>query len=219
MAEETGTTRPLHERRTSAREVGGGEYEARREDILAGAASAFREKGFHGATLNDIALKSGCDRATVYYYFSSKLEIFREMVLDHIVENISHAEALVKRSDLSPGEKLREAIIQLMTSYEAHYPDLFIYIQQDMSQVDTEESEWSEAIKDLSRRYDRAITKVIQDGIDAGEFSTSLSARTVAYAVIGMLNWAHRWYRPDVGPSRPIGVGFADLVLRGLRSR
>ena len=43
--------------------------------ILKGAASIFAKKGFHEATISEIARKSKVSEATIYEYFSSKEEL------------------------------------------------------------------------------------------------------------------------------------------------
>lgn len=54
------------------------EYQARaRSRILAAATSVFRRKGFSRATIEDIAREVGVSRATVYLYFSSKLNMLK----------------------------------------------------------------------------------------------------------------------------------------------
>ena len=40
----------------------------------------FKEKGFAATTVDDIGRRAKMDRATVYYYFRGKKELFREMV-------------------------------------------------------------------------------------------------------------------------------------------
>jgi len=53
--------------------------QTRREEILEAAAIVFAEKGFHAATMEEIAIQAGIGKSTVYEYFSSKEELFREM--------------------------------------------------------------------------------------------------------------------------------------------
>jgi AcrR family transcriptional regulator len=52
------------------------EIERIREDILHAAARAFAEKGFHAATMQDIAREAGYTPASLYTYFESKDRIF-----------------------------------------------------------------------------------------------------------------------------------------------
>jgi TetR/AcrR family fatty acid metabolism transcriptional regulator len=52
----------------------------KRKSILIAATDVFSKKGFHEATIEDIARTAGIGKGTVYEYFSSKDELFIEMV-------------------------------------------------------------------------------------------------------------------------------------------
>ncbi|MCB0194407.1 MAG: TetR/AcrR family transcriptional regulator [Anaerolineae bacterium] len=54
--------------------------EARRTQILMGAAQVFADKGFHKATTKEIARKAGVSEGTIYNYFSNKRELLLAMV-------------------------------------------------------------------------------------------------------------------------------------------
>jgi hypothetical protein len=47
----------------------------RREEILRTAASVFAERGYHGASMRDIAARLGVRQAAIYYYYPSKSAI------------------------------------------------------------------------------------------------------------------------------------------------
>ena len=48
--------------------------EERRQQVLACAAEAFAEKGYHGSSTKDIANHIGIKQGSLYYYFASKEE-------------------------------------------------------------------------------------------------------------------------------------------------
>ena len=52
------------------------ERELRRKRILEGALEVFHKKGLEGATMDEIANEAGFGKATLYYYFTSKEEVF-----------------------------------------------------------------------------------------------------------------------------------------------
>jgi len=56
------------------------ERELRKEQILKGALTVFKSKGVEGATMDEIAKEADFGKATLYYYFSSKEEIFIELL-------------------------------------------------------------------------------------------------------------------------------------------
>ena len=58
------------------------EREMRKSRIMLGALEVFKESGLEGATMDEIAQKSGFGKATLYYYFNSKEDVFSEIIKD-----------------------------------------------------------------------------------------------------------------------------------------
>ena len=56
------------------------EREARKQRILDGALDVFKANGIEGATMDHIAQESGFGKATLYYYFKSKEDVFSEIL-------------------------------------------------------------------------------------------------------------------------------------------
>jgi len=74
-------------------------------------------------------------------------------------------------------------------------------------------------MKRINKRYDEAVIAIVQSGFDDGSVRRVASARVVAYSIIGIVNWTHRWYRvgaPDMPTPDELGRSFVDMVLRGL---
>jgi AcrR family transcriptional regulator len=68
--------------------------EQTRRDVLAAAREVFGERGYHAATVEEIAGRCGRTGATVYQYFSGKAEIYRVFVDELGVALLRHARAL-----------------------------------------------------------------------------------------------------------------------------
>jgi AcrR family transcriptional regulator len=79
----------IYERRKQAQADPAAEYSQERRILLEAAARVFQAKGFDGACMNDVAAESGTDRATVYYFFTSKRELFQAVIAD-VVESKRH---------------------------------------------------------------------------------------------------------------------------------
>ena len=58
------------------------ERQMRKDRILNGALSVFKVKGLDGATMDEIASNSGFGKATLYYYFKSKEDVFSAILED-----------------------------------------------------------------------------------------------------------------------------------------
>lgn len=193
------------------------DYLLRREQLLKAAGVVFQQKGFKGASINDIAKAVGIDRTSLYYYTSGKEELFRELVHEAVLSNILMAE-IIQSSTEAPSQKIRNFITSLMASFEIHYPYLYMYVQEDMAQITQKSTGWAKEMNNLARRFNTAVIAIVQEGLDDGSFKPSdASAQLVAYGIIGMCNWSHRWFKPTGKFAAPaIGALYADLVLAGL---
>src|ERR1043166_3869870 len=67
--------------------------EERPEEIITAALEVFGEDGFAHATLDSVARKAGVSKGTLYLYFDSKDELFREMLRGKCVASLAKAEA------------------------------------------------------------------------------------------------------------------------------
>ncbi len=206
-------------RRGKALKKGSDTYQEKRNEIAKAAALVFNKKGYSNTNLADIAEAMGMDRATMYYYVSNKQELFDEVVREASEKNIAAAEAARLSAD-PPLEKLRTVITELMTSYAANYPLLYVYLRENLSHVDPERTEWSKYMRSLSHRFEDAVIAIVQEGIDDGSIRPLASARVLAFGVIGMVGWTNRWFVPDRSPenSEVIGNAFAEMALKGLTS-
>src|ERR1700722_4103606 len=119
----------ISRRRRSAQADGSADYAAKRAELLRIAAKLFKQQGFQATRLIDIAREAGLDRATVYYYVSSKEELFQETVETAFDSNIADARALLADESLRSIDRLHTIFVSLMVSYEENYPATFVYIQ------------------------------------------------------------------------------------------
>src|ERR1041384_4961539 len=65
--------------------------EERPEEILTAALEVFGEDGFTHATLDSVARKAGVSKGTLYLYFDSKDDLFREMLRGKCVASLAKA--------------------------------------------------------------------------------------------------------------------------------
>jgi AcrR family transcriptional regulator len=57
----------------------------RRREILEAALRVFSERGFHGATIKEIAREAGIrSSALIYWYFEDKEDLFGEVLASHV---------------------------------------------------------------------------------------------------------------------------------------
>jgi AcrR family transcriptional regulator len=209
----------LSRRREAAQEKRGRRYLNRRQEILDAAVRVFRTKGYAAATLADVADELKTDRTTLYYYYRSKEELFSDLVYDVAASNVS-ALSTIRRSRATPQDKLRDAIVLLMSSYGEHYPYLYLFLDNRLDheedEDEAEDSFFGELVA-LRKQAEDIFTAILAEGMRKGAFDDDVPPRVVAYAVLGMVNWTHRWFEPNgkIGAEQ-MGEVFARIALRGL---
>jgi AcrR family transcriptional regulator len=192
-------------------------YVDRRREIFQAAAEVFKERGFRGTALSHVAEAMGTDRASLYYYVSSKDELFQEVVSEAVNVNLAAATA-IRDEDAPAPDKLRRLIEGLMASYGQYYPVLYVLIQENLSHVAPEHGDWAQEMQRINREYERVVIEIIQSGQDEGTLRDTAPAWLLAYGVIGIVGWTNRWFNPSKSPvgAEEIGVAFADTLLHGL---
>lgn len=204
-------------RRAAARDRSGQAYTRRRKEIIEAAATIFRQKGYQASTLADVSEAIGVDRASLYFYVGSKDEIFDEIVTDLVKANTVEVERIAASQEPAP-EKLRTLVLQLMRSYSDNYPFLYVYLQQNLSHVSKGRQGWAAELRAVNRRYEAAVQDIVQQGVADGTLRPVLDARVVAFGLMGMVSWTHRWYNPETSAvdAEQIGEEYARMLLSGL---
>lgn len=216
---EKNPTSGIGKRRAAAKQDGAAAYQQRRKEIAIAAARVFNQRGLQGTTISAVADELSIDRASLYYYISCKEELFDEVIREASEENVANAKR-IEASDLSASEKLRSLIVGLMETYGRHYPLLYIYIRENLSHVGAKRTKWAKQMQKINRDYDEAVISIIEQGYADGSFRNLGPARTVAYGILGMVNWSNRWFRPAeyAETASEIGQIYADIIIGGLDS-
>ncbi len=189
----------------------------RRAEVIEAASRVFAKKGYQATTIAGVAEELNIDRASLYYYISSKEELFDDVVREACEDNVRIARE-INESSATALEKLKKFILETTRSYERHYPLLHIYVRENLKNVGDSRSDWAKQMRQLNHDYEDAIIRIIEEGYADGTFRNLGSPKTVAFAIMGMVNWVGRWYKPGTvsGTSLEIGRIFTDLVVSGI---
>jgi len=212
----------LQQRRAQALEESRDDYLERREAIVRAAVEVFHAKGFSETTLADIAQAGNIDRASIYYYFENKAEIFRHAVVEEFLEDVVAVETIAAGPEPAP-EKLRAIIRTLMANYGRHITEV---IAREAEQRwpplrPSGDEPWLEEVSAAGARFFAALRNVIAAGLKDGTLSSTLPPGVLAQSVIGLVTWTNRWYEPGRSkePREVLASATYDLLLDGLRAR
>lgn len=185
-----------------------------RQEILETAAQIFSEKGFHAASMQDIAEAVQLQKASLYHHVSSKQEILLEL-LDQALDLVTERLTEVIGQPLPPPDKLRLAIRTFLQILADHKPLSAVLLFEYRSL----EPEYHSRHLPRRDRFEQIWRDLIQEGKEAGVFNSAHPALT-ARALLGVMNWTITWYHPE-GALTIVEIAdqFADLFLDGLMVR
>jgi AcrR family transcriptional regulator len=182
-----------------------------REDILLAAAQIIRRKGFHAASMQDIADAVGLQKASLYHHVRSKQEILLALLdraLDLLIQDL---EAIVGQDGPAP-DKLRQAVRAYMLRLTQEI-DLASVLLLEYRSLNPDQRARHNRRRD---RYEELWRTILRQGAARGDFRT-IDEFVGSAALLGIQNWSVTWYRRGgrLSPSE-LADQFADLMLYGL---
>lgn len=182
-----------------------------RDDILDAAAQVFRQKGFHGASMSDIAELVNLQKASLYHHVSSKQEILLAL-LNRALRLLHDRISGIAAQDLPADEKLRQMILAYLQIL-AENTDLSSVLLFEHRSLDRRQHSRHVPNRD---RFEALWKMVIAEGVKAKLFKCDDPALT-ARALLGIMNWTITWYQPDGSLTiEQIADQYSDLILNGL---
>ncbi len=182
-----------------------------RTDIIHAAAQIFRQKGYHGTSMQDIANAVHLQKASLYHHVTGKQDILvtiLDQALDLLIDDLID----VWQSNQSPPEKIRLAMRIYVTRLTEDL-DLATVLLMEHRSLDDELRMIHINRRD---RFEALWREIVEEGVEAGVFR-DVDARLTSFAFLGVLNWMITWYRHDGNLSgEQIADQFADLLLSGL---
>lgn len=150
--------RVRHERRKDARPA----------ELLAAALDLFVEKGYAATRVEEVASHAGVSKGTLFLYFSSKEELFKAVVREHISGRFAQWSEDIEHFEGSSQEMLRHCldswwqhigatkasgIAKLMMSEARNFPELGTFYQHEVIEPGN-----------------ALIARILQRGVTRGEF-------------------------------------------------
>jgi AcrR family transcriptional regulator len=136
-----------------------------RERLFAAAAAEFAARGYAGANVDRIARAARLNKAMIYYHFTSKAALYREILRD-MFDAVRTRIGKVAASDATPEDKIRAYIQAIATEAEArpHFPPIWLReIAEGAGHVDA-------ATLGYVRDVLAALGGIIEEGVRAGRF-------------------------------------------------
>ncbi|MGB7281144.1 MAG: TetR/AcrR family transcriptional regulator [Candidatus Acidiferrum sp.] len=180
----------------------------RREIIIKAAGRLFREKGYEGTSVRDLADAVGLHSGSLFFHFRSKEEI----LLSLLEGGLRRAVAILDRhlaAAVSPREKLSAILHGHLQAILDEERDAFYVVLRDWRTLSPRSRKKIIALRDeYENRIALSLNELSPSGLIPG------NTRLFRLFLLGALNWTVQWYRPDgdltIGE---LADSFLELVL------
>ena len=181
----------------------------REKSIRAAALRIFRQKGYHAASMQNIADAVGLYKGSLYYYVSSKEELLVRLFEGRADQVLGEIRAITYGTGTCT-QQLRTMVRAYVLGVLRNLDSVRVYLREEyvlppaaLRQVHAEQR----TMRDLFER-------VIGDGMRDGSF-VGTDPKLAALALLGMCTWVHRWYRPRGRLTETaIADDFAERAIR-----
>jgi AcrR family transcriptional regulator len=187
--------------------------ERKRDAVILTAARAFRERGYHNTSLDDIARELNVTKPTVYHYVANKEQLLFECFRSGLSQ-IMQAFDEIRDSTGSARERLAFVLERYAEAITSDFGWCMVQAEnQDLSAA------MSRKVKDLKSGIDQGIRRLIKEGTLDGSIR-KCDAKMTAFALAGAMNWIAYWYRSgEALTPGEVARRFIELFDLGLRPR
>lgn len=170
----------------------------------------FRQKGFNGASMADLAAEVGMTKSSLYHHFPSKQSLLSEIV-ERTVSRVTPMIEEILVLDLPVAERLRRAVICHTIEGIRDRDALACFVEEGRFLS----PDFREAHVVKRDYYENIFRRILAEGVGQGVFADQ-DLGVAVRAILGMCNSVVRWYRPggDQSPQE-IAALFAEFAVRG----
>lgn len=182
----------------------------REQELMEAAIRLFREKGYYGTSIRDLAEAIGLQKSALYHYVGSKEDLLFRISDETLRESLGILHEIL-RAPLSNVERLRRAM-EHHVLYVATRGTATTVFLRDIHALSKEQRN---EILGLARDYRAAWEQILRQGMEAGEFRQG-DVTLLAMAILGAANWVAIWFNP-AGRLSPEAIAntFVDAFLSG----
>lgn len=184
-----------------------------REALLQGAAEIVGERGYAGASVQRIADAAGIAQGTFYLYFTSRQDLFDELLpfiahraLEHLRENVSTSQDFFERE-----EKSFEAFF----AYLLEHPYYYRVLGEAETMAPLAFENW---FKFITSRYTRNIERAVESGEIAG--LSRNQARFMGVVLLACRRYVYQEFVKSSDGPRPlqkwVTAAYVDMLRRSL---
>ena len=172
----------------------------------------FAERGYDGASMDDVARAAGITKASIYHHVSGK-EALLERGLSRALDALFAILDEPRARDGRAVERLRHIVERVAATTMSLLPELTVLFRIHGSSKSEREA------VERRRAFDRAVTDIIAQAQRDGDVRTDVDARLAARLIFGMSNSVVEWYRSGSLSREAIAHAIVAVAFDGLALR
>lgn len=183
-----------------------------RQQILESAARLFAENGYETSSLNELASAMSVSKAAVYHYFETKQQIYDAIILDTLSGLVATVtEAVAQESGAK--KKLERFMTSHARYFEAHRHGFVVMLVGFGGMAHSQFRAEAMALRD---GHEHLLRTIIEEGIASGAFRP-VDVVMTGRAVLSLLNWMVRWFKPGGATAEELVIEYYNLLLGGMQ--
>jgi AcrR family transcriptional regulator len=179
------------------------------------ASKLMSERGYKGASLDQIADSVGIHKSTLFHYFRSKEQLLMAVLEISTEEVIKDLEAIIRNRHLNLEEKLRQSIINHLESQLRYYYSVNVYHSEIRFLSGRNKQKFLKRREHYGLCFQRLIEEIGKSDTKKYAHFRKLNSKIVAFGILGMCNWTAKWFKAS-GPLKPKDVAdiFCSMLMQ-----
>jgi AcrR family transcriptional regulator len=193
----------------------------RPNELLEAALVVFSERGYHDASLDDVAAAAGVTKGAIYHYFDTKAELLLHAIEHHQSRGYEQLETSLPDSSAPATVRVRALLRKAFTSNDDANRAILVMLQAAAREVPEIHSRW---LGHGPLKAWELLATIIEDGQTSGEFRRDVDANIAARVVLSGVLLQVLWQKyapgvPGLAVDRDRLIdSAADLLLAGLKA-
>ena len=180
-----------------------------RERLSVEAARLFAERGYHGTSINDLAVALGIHKSSLYAYINGKSDLLADIALAGAAA--FHAALDSLPDGAPPGERLELALRAHLGVVESQLDVATVWLQE-WRYLTGEPLDFF--IKER-HRYEQRIRGLFEAAVESGELRQDLDTEDATLVFLSVANWAYTWLTADTDVGK-LTSRLMSILLSGM---
>jgi len=182
------------------------------ESLLPVAVEVFNERGYDGASMEDLSRRLGIAKSAIYHHVSGKEELLR-LALDRALDGWSEAAERARALEAPAIVRLEMLVRGTVAVLESQLPYVTLLLRV-RGNTATER-------RALERRrsFDALVASLVAEAERDGDIRVDVDPRITARLLFGMVNSLIEWYRPGADTPSSLADSVCAVAFDGLRVR